>query len=162
MCTVVSSWQQPQGMAVWRYGISPKDSAPSLSLNTSSQVQYTSLTEVLEFTKCTVYVLWKRSSQCDPLSLFGSTWLNPCTKHGGKWLPGVIVAFLVYILFQSTRDCLCNPHSLPVWGCSWHWSGDFLASGGMDHCCKVWDAQRYLWACWWGGGSYGYGLWFQI
>jgi len=56
---------------------------------------------------------------------------------------------------------LCNPHSLPVWGCSWHWSGDFLASGGMDHCCKVWDAQRYLWACWWGGGSYGYGLWFS-
>ena len=36
------------------------------------------------------------------------------------------------------------PSLLPaVWGCSWHWSGHFLASGGMDHCAKIWDIVRY-------------------
>ena len=31
-----------------------------------------------------------------------------------------------------------------VWQCSWHWSGQFLASGGMDHCSKLWDIARGL------------------
>ena len=29
-----------------------------------------------------------------------------------------------------------------VWGCTWHWSGDLLASGGMDHTCKLWDVDK--------------------
>ncbi len=33
-------------------------------------------------------------------------------------------------------------HRQPVWGCSWHWGGDYIASGGMDHSCKVWDPTR--------------------
>ena len=47
-------------------------------------------------------------------------------------------------LFPEPRD-MCTLGSLfSVWGCSWHWSGDFLASGGMDHCCKIWNGQRYV------------------
>ena len=30
-----------------------------------------------------------------------------------------------------------------MWSCDWHWSGGLLATASMDHCCKLWDVERY-------------------
>lgn len=50
----------------------------------------------------------------------------------------------VWDLQQGRCEAVFPEHRQPVWGCSWHWTGDYVASGGMDHCCKVWETCRYV------------------
>ena len=38
----------------------------------------------------------------------------------------------------------CNVCLIEVWKCSWNWSGQILGSAGMDHCCRLWDVDRYI------------------
>ena len=65
--------------------------------------------------------LWDFSRACCSLTLSDHT--QPGTVQGGCEVWGVVM-----------------PSA--VWQCSWHWNGQFLASGGMDHCCKLWDTVR--------------------
>ena len=44
---------------------------------------------------------------------------------------------------SGNNTVLLHYSTLIVWSCGWHWSGGLLATASMDHCCKLWDIERY-------------------
>ena len=45
---------------------------------------------------------------------------------------------------HQPQSALLIAQVIAVWGCDWHWTGQFLASGAMDHCCKLWNPEGYV------------------
>ena len=46
----------------------------------------------------------------------------------------------------SQEQCIAtfSDHTNAVWGCSWHHTGDFIASCANDGISKIWDLNRFV------------------